>query len=322
MFDPFSGSGVVPLESLLLGRGTIANDISPYAAVLTRAKMRAPSNEELAIGSALHYVGRAKVMAEKCGDRVKAPTWVRAFFHPKTFAETKILADLLMKDEQWFILANLLGILHHQRPGFLSYPSSHLVPYLRSRKFPKRKFPHLYSYRDVEPRLVRKIGRSYRRFSGFDRRLTRRFTRENLFDLCEVNHADVAITSPPYMNALDYGRDNRLRLWLLGVERHQPLDGMVPRNPSEFSRLLECLALLLRRTLRARGKAVLVLGESRIHGRRSLVRVGRMAQACFEQNVGGWKLTDQIVDLVPDVRRSRRNCRCTKREWIMVFTKS
>jgi hypothetical protein len=46
IFDPFSGSGVVPLESLLLGRGTIANDLNPYAATLTRAKIHAPIRRE------------------------------------------------------------------------------------------------------------------------------------------------------------------------------------------------------------------------------------------------------------------------------------
>lgn len=36
--DPFSGSGTIPLEALLLGRRTFAADISAYAATLTMAK--------------------------------------------------------------------------------------------------------------------------------------------------------------------------------------------------------------------------------------------------------------------------------------------
>jgi hypothetical protein len=61
------------------------------------------------------------------------------------------------------LLASLLGILHHQRPGFLSYPSSHLVPYLRQLKFPRRKYPELYERRDVLSRLEAKILRTFRR---------------------------------------------------------------------------------------------------------------------------------------------------------------
>ena len=35
VLDPFSGSGVVPLEAVLAGRRAWANDLSPYAYVLT-----------------------------------------------------------------------------------------------------------------------------------------------------------------------------------------------------------------------------------------------------------------------------------------------
>jgi hypothetical protein len=169
VFEPFSGSGVVALEALLLGRGIVANDINPYAATLTRAKIFVPPSEAAAVRSAIHYTTRAKAIARHRHWRTEAPPWVRKFFHPRTLAEVETLAHLLSESRQWFLLANLLGILHHQRPGFLSYPSSHLVPYLRSRKYPRHRYPALYSYRDPGPRLIRKIARSFRRFSGFDR---------------------------------------------------------------------------------------------------------------------------------------------------------
>jgi hypothetical protein len=38
VLDPFCGSGVVPLEAALAERGAWANDLSPYAYVLTRGK--------------------------------------------------------------------------------------------------------------------------------------------------------------------------------------------------------------------------------------------------------------------------------------------
>jgi DNA modification methylase len=38
------------------------------------------------------------------------------------------------------------------------------------------------------------------------------------------NSIDAVISSPPYMNALDYGRDNRLRLWFLGVTDYKYYD--------------------------------------------------------------------------------------------------
>jgi len=72
ILDPFSGSGVVPLESLLLGRGTIANDVNPYAAALTRGKMGVTSTLEGAIRNAEQYVIRAKHLARRVADRLTA----------------------------------------------------------------------------------------------------------------------------------------------------------------------------------------------------------------------------------------------------------
>src|ERR1041384_6572270 len=39
VFDPFAGSGTVPLEAWIAGRRPVANDLNPYAALLTQAKL-------------------------------------------------------------------------------------------------------------------------------------------------------------------------------------------------------------------------------------------------------------------------------------------
>ena len=49
VLDPFSGSGVVPLEAALAGRRAWANDLSPYAYALTRGKLEAPGSRVVAI---------------------------------------------------------------------------------------------------------------------------------------------------------------------------------------------------------------------------------------------------------------------------------
>ena len=89
-------------------------------------------------------------------DLRRAPKWVREFFHPETLREALALSFVLKRRRRWFFLASLMGILHHQRPGFLSYPSSHTVPYLRSKAFPPKKFPKLYEYRSLADRLEAK----------------------------------------------------------------------------------------------------------------------------------------------------------------------
>ena len=162
IYDPFSGSGTVALEAWLAGRNVIANDLSPYAALLTRAKLF--PYRSLAEASA--DVRRLSDEADEARDLLDlrtVPLWVRRFFHTETLRETLGWTFTLQTHRRWFLLASLLGILHHQRPGFLSFPSSHTVPYLRVKAFPREKFPELYEYRSLRDRLEAKITRAFRR---------------------------------------------------------------------------------------------------------------------------------------------------------------
>lgn len=224
VLDPFVGSGVVALECLIAGRGIIATDINPYALLLTKAKLEAPNTLAEAISKATHYLQKLKSSINHIS-MCDIPDWVKEFFHPQTLTEIVSLNTLLTENREYFLQACLLGILHHQRPGFLSYPASHLVPYLRTQKFPKEEYPTAYEYRAVEPRLLAKIHRVYRRFPKINENLIRVCRFEDAAKLSlEPESVDAIITSPPYMNALDYARDNRLRLWFLGVTQHDGYD--------------------------------------------------------------------------------------------------
>lgn len=315
ILEPFSGSGSIALEGIRLGRSVLAADVSPYAAVLTKAKLYPPTDLRSVLESAERYVATAKRRAKARHYKVRAPRWVRQFFHKRTLAEAKILADTLQRRGEWFLLACLLGILHHQRPGFLSFPSSHLVPYLRAKRFPRKKFPDLYGYRDVGFRLVAKVKRAFRRPPKIDQSLKRRFIQVDIASLWISVKADVVITSPPYMNALDYGRDNRLRLWFLGLSESKCLDKKNARSAVEFHALMSQAAEIFGRCLMPQGRVVLVVGE--VIRQKVRIETNRIVQEAFRS--AGWRLTQQVEDLVPDIRRSRRGSRTTKREWIMIF---
>ena len=159
--DPFSGSGTVALEALLQGRKAFTADISAYAKILCEAKLKAPPSLKCALEKAEETLSHSHKLPDP--DLRKVPAWVRQFFHPQTLKEAVKFATVCKKDGNNFLFACFLGILHHQRPGFLSYPSSHLVPYLRKKKYPRDQFPELYQYRELHPRLLSKIRRAYAR---------------------------------------------------------------------------------------------------------------------------------------------------------------
>ena len=317
--DPFVGSGVVALECLIAGRGIIARDINPYAITLTKAKLTPPPTIEEALEKTAFYLDRMELLVRKTA-LDKIPEWIKAFFHPQTLKELLVLTRQLRQNKEYFLLACLLGILHHQRPGFLSYPASHLVPYLRTCKFPRKEFPELYEYRAVAPRLQKKIQRVYRRFPSIDPEIPRECKLKNAANLdLPKESIDVVITSPPYMNTLDYARDNRLRLWFLGTTKYSRYDKRIPNNSQRFLNLMEQCLRNIQYVLRSRGRCILVIGE--VNRSKKPINTAQLIIDLALNKIGVFRCEDIIEDTIPDIRRARKNGGCTKREWIVVLRK-
>lgn len=320
VLDPFVGSGVVALESAIRGRGVICCDFNPYAVTLTKAKLTAPPTLDEALARVQKYLHHAK-KAHHSVNFEAIPNWVKQFFHPRTLQEVTLLSEHLRANNEYFLLGCLLGILHHQRPGFLSFPSSHLVPYLRTKKFPMESYPELYEYRDITPRLEHKIRRIYRRFTQIAPNMPRVCIECDACDLDLLpNSVNAVITSPPYMNALSYGRDNRLRLWFLGVSDYGKYDRMSPRNPVEFRHLMARSLALFQRALLPGAVCVLVLGE--VDWGSSKIDTAELVMEVATKGVCNYNCEALIDDIVPESRRSRKGCNRVQRERIVVLRKS
>lgn len=323
VLDPFSGCGVVPFEALLLGRKAKANDLSPYAVCLTSGKLSAPATIDQA-------ESRCEQLIDYVHDRWKlhdlrfVDSWVRLFFHPKTLKETLAAFEFCRSRRDWFLAACLCGILHHQRPGFLSYPASHMVPYLRTTLFPADKFPQLYTYRSLAERLRKKVKRAYRRANlpaNWTQRHYEVIKRNARCLPLADNSVDLILTSPPYYDALDYARDNRLRLWFLGQRDWKALNRRLTTSNSKYEdQMRECLKEM-HRVLRPGKFCLLVVGEVQRNGntRDTGSVLGRLAH---EVTSGGFVLDCVVEDSIPDERRSRRGTRTTRVEKILVLAKT
>ena len=316
--DPFCGSGVVPLEAAIKGRQVIAGDRNLYAVTLTKAKLLPPVNVHDA-EQQLNQIWKISRENLHQQDLRKVPTWVRKFFHKETLRSALAFRDACVDHQNHFLLACLLGILHHQRPGFLSFPSSHLIPYLRNRKYPEDLYPDMYIERDVYSRLLAKVRRTFRRPPHpypFSHQVFHCDAR--LFPSC--NAINAVITSPPYMNALDYIRDNRLRLWFL--ERSLPVDfDMQARNREQaYVDLMHAVCTHLACRVNLGGYIILVVGEAG-RGRGVPSNTAQLTQRIFNSSaiLRDFSLHDIHNDEVPDIRRSRRECRGTKVETILIY---
>ncbi len=317
VLDPFCGSGTIPLECAVQSRRVLAADVSSYAVLLTRAKLFPPQSLDDGLERLELVLAAAKQRPSP--DLRSIPLWVRRFFHPDTLKEAIRFSDACRDSGEDFLLACLLGILHHQRPGFLSYPSSHLVPYLRERNFPRDEYPELYRYRDVRSRMEKKIRRALSDAHGLHdaNRGHIKVRRASIAELSLPGPIDAIVTSPPYMNALDYHRDNRLRLWFLEKSVHnyspEPTD-----KRQAFRKMMRSLARRHVTRLKRGGRCVMIVGET-VKRKGMTGHPAAEIADIFATECPDLRLVHSIKDVIPDVRRSRRAHSGTKRELILVF---
>jgi hypothetical protein len=311
--DPFSGSGVVPLEALLLGRKALANDLSIYAFCVTKAKLSAPASLEDAkyrVESLIRFVERHRDHY----DHRRVSKWVRGFFNPTTLGEILAGFDYCERRRDSFLAGCLCGILHHQRPGFLSYPASHMVPYLRTSLFPRQKYPELYEYRSLAERIRSKVERAYRRppdaeWGRSDYKICRCDARRLPFATAS---ADLILTSPPYYGALDYARDNRLRLWFLGVKDWHALEERLTSDGRAYERHMRACLREMHRILKPSRFCVLVVGEVQRNGKTKDTGAVLGALAT-EATCSGLSVHCVVEDEIPDRRHALRKFWCSRK---------
>lgn len=303
------------MECRLLSRNVLASDTNPYACTLTRAKLHAPTSIQQGLRSLESLLPHFNMVDKK--DRSIAPKWVKSFFNPQTLQESIILMELFKKHRMYFLAGCLLHILHHQRPGFLSYPASHLVPYLRDRAFPREEFPEMYYYRDPIPRLQAKIKRVLNNPPPQSNVSFKVIEQSVLKSDPPKRIIDAVITSPPYLNNLDYARDNRLRLWFLGISDHKTIKvNEIGRFSSFKDDILNSLNTIAQ-SLKIGGYCVLVLGD--VREKNKVHDLPKIIINLVQEKIESLVIKEAWKDKIPSHKRARRNGRATRTETIVVF---
>ena len=100
VYDPFSGCGTVALETWAAGRNIIANDLSPYAALLTRAKLFPYRSLESAQAD-IETISDEAFAEYHNVDLRTVPAWVRKFFHKETLREALAWTRVLKRRRRW-----------------------------------------------------------------------------------------------------------------------------------------------------------------------------------------------------------------------------
>ena len=284
VYDPFMGRGTTLVEAALLGRTPFGCDVNPLSTILVQARLNPPGLA--AIEGRLQKINFA--------DADEQPETLLAFYHPETLKEICALKRYLQRKKKqrtldevdnwiWMVATNRLT---GHSPGFFSVytlPPNQAVSVESQKKINVRR-GQTPPRRHVAELILRK---SKQLLSDVDEasrsQLSATATDTTLLtasadDTPEIQTNSVAlvVTSPPFLDVVDYEKDNWLRAWFCGVEAAKHALWQ-KKNLSAWEKSMADALAEIRRVLKPGGWVAFEVGEVRngsIKLEESVLKVG------------------------------------------------
>ena len=270
VYDPFMGRGTTLLEAALLGRVPLGCDVNPLSAVLTRPRLQPPTLEQIA--ARLHEI--------KLTDPDEFSDELLAFYHPETLQAIASLKKhfRLRREHQaldivddWICLVALNRLTGHS-PGFFSVytlPPNQAVS-ARAQRVINARRGQTPPRRDLRKIILKKsrillsdCGPEERRALGRAAAQARLLTQDSSATPQIVSDSvSLVVTSPPFLDVVDYAGDNWLRCWFLGIDPAS-VRLTVPKKLPAWQEAMTAVFKELRRVLKSGGHVAFEVGEVR-----------------------------------------------------------
>lgn|SRR3990167_8184708 len=219
ILDPFSGSGTTNVEALLLRRNSVGIDVDPFSRFLSKVKVtpldekKLESSQKCLLRSVINYQP-SKVLESDIPPFPYRDNW----FNKEITLELAYLkksielleADNKMKD---FFRTCLSSIIRS-----VSNADDHCTRTVIRKKLNKKVYPS-----DALKRFAESILVNVPKMIEFSKRCSRDINVIFPEDMdarsirYKVARFDLALTSPPYANAVDYPRTHQLESYWLGL---------------------------------------------------------------------------------------------------------
>lgn len=270
VYDPFMGRGTTPLEAALLGRVPFGCDINPLSQVLTRPRFNPPTLEQVS--------ERLDEIDFHCS--AEFPEDLLVFFHPETLREIASLKKYLLTRhkqnsldpvDDWICLLALNRLTGHS-PGFFSVytlPPNQAVSVKsqlkinkdRNQSPPRRSVPKL---------ILKKTRILLSDCTSAVRKTLSGVAPQSLLltqpasDTPQIpsNSVALVVTSPPFLDVVDYAGDNWLRCWFLGIDP-KSVHLTVPKKLDAWREAMTAVFRELHRVLKPGGHVAFEVGEVR-----------------------------------------------------------
>jgi len=284
--DPFMGRGTTPIEAALLGRIPFACDINPLSVVLTKSRLDPPTVDEVA----------RRMQQIELGDPDEFPEDLLVFYHPETLKEIASLKKYLIRRrasktldgvDDWICMVAINRLTGHSGGFFSVYtlpPNQATSVKAQQRINAKRN--QTPPRRHVREIILKKSRILLKECDSFARQtLARVAGRAKLLthpaaSTPEIarNSVDLVVTSPPFLDIVDYAGDNWLRCWFLGIDAKSVAITKL-KNLQDWQDAMTAVFHELHRILRPGGHIAFEVGEVR-HG---LVRLEEAVLPCGVQ---------------------------------------
>jgi hypothetical protein len=267
VLDPFMGRGTTVLEAALLGRVGVGQDISPISRAITDPRLHPPTLEEVT----------RRLTSIDLNGKSDVPGELLVFYHRDTLQEIVNLRRYLLNQEvldrvdAWIRMVAMNRLTGHSSGFFSVYtmPPNQAVSAGRQAEI-NRKRGQVPPKRDIRPIILKKTRSLLANLSSDDRRGLRTVARRHRVmcgdsgSLASVGRRSVSllVTSPPFLDVVDYAGDNWLRCWFLGVDpKSVPISIM--KSVEAWTDEMERVLVGVRPTLKRGAVVAFEVGEVR-----------------------------------------------------------
>ena len=261
VYDPFMGRGTTLIEAQLHGHKVIGNDINPLSKVLTSPRLNPPM---------LANIEKRLSEVDLSNDAEIDPDLL-VFFHEDTLSEiygwrTYFQQEQLDTVNAWLQMVACSRLTGHSS-GFFSVFTlpPNLAASIASQRKINEKRNQKPEYRDTKALIYRKSKQLLRH------NLPDHYWRDDVVLLTESadntpqipdESVDLVVTSPPFLDIVDYEQDNWLRMWFCNIEIEAGKIWQL-KSLEDWAARMKDVLVELHRILKGTGKIAFEVGEVR-----------------------------------------------------------